>query len=128
MTGGADRLRFAMVEDEAFMAELINDMLTSCGADVEVFMLGADLLKHADLPHFKAIILDLSLPDIDGFDMLERLAATALNASILLMSGHAPSVLHAAKLYGHGMGLQMLGALSKPFTRDELLATLGLTR
>ena len=75
---------------------------------------------------FKAVILDLSLPDLDGFGLMENLAATTIGMSIVLMSGHDLGTLRAAKIYGNGLGLKMRGALSKPFTRYELLAALGL--
>lgn len=121
----AVRARFAIVEDEPFMAQLVSDMLVSSGAEVEIFELGAALLKSADLLKFKAIILDLSLPDIDGFELMENLAANTIGMSIVLMSGHDPGTLRAARIYGNGLGLKMRGALAKPFTKYEMLAALG---
>ena len=123
----ADRLRFAIVEDDPFMAQLVSDMLISAGADVEVFALGAELLKCAHLLQFKAIVLDLSLPDIDGFDLMDHLAEDTIGMSVVLMSGHGLSTVRAAKIYGNGIGLAMRGALTKPFTKDELFAALGLS-
>ena len=122
----ADRVRFAIVEDEPFMAQLVSDMLVSSGAEVEVFELGAEFLKSSDVLKFKVVILDLSLPDLDGFGLMENLAATTIGMSIVLMSGHDLGTLRAAEIYGKGLGLKIRGALSKPFTRYELLAALGL--
>ena len=119
-------MKFAIVEDDPFMAQLVSDMLTSAGIEVQVFMLGMDLLKSPDVLNFKAIILDLSLPDIDGFDLMDQLAAKYIGMSILLMSGHQLATVRAAQIYGNGVGLKMRGALTKPFTRDALLVTLGL--
>jgi FixJ family two-component response regulator len=110
------------------MAQLVSDMLSSGGVDVELFMLGADLLKHSDLCKFKSIILDLSLPDIDGFELMDVLAAQSPGMSIVLMSGHALATVRAAKIYGNGIGLNVRSALTKPFTSDELFAALGLPR
>ena len=127
MTAGLGRQRFAIVEDDPFMAELVSDMLSSGGGvDVSVFMLGEDLLKSDDLPNFKAVILDLSLPDICGFDLMDKLAADHLESAILLMSGHDLVTVRAAKIYGTGIGLKVRGAITKPFTKAELLAALGL--
>jgi CheY-like chemotaxis protein len=108
------------------MAQLVSDMLASGGADVEVFTLGTDLLKNRDLLKFKAIILDLSLPDMDGFEIMDRLADEALGVSLVLMSGHEIATVRAAELYGNGIGLKVGTVLRKPFTRDELLLALGL--
>jgi two-component system OmpR family response regulator len=126
MMATAERPRIAIVEDEPFMAQLVCDMLTFSGLDVDVFLSGADLLKCKDLHAFKTIILDLSLPDLDGFEIMDRLAAGAGSPSLLLMSGHDLSVVRAATVYGRGIGLQIRGALSKPFSRDDLIAALGL--
>jgi CheY-like chemotaxis protein len=94
---------------------------------VEVFALGTGLLQCAHLLQFKTLLLDLSLPDIDGFDLMDQLAAGKAGMSIVLMSGHNPDVLNAAQLYGSGLGLNMHAALGKPFTREALLATLGVS-
>jgi DNA-binding response OmpR family regulator len=115
-----------MVEDEPFMAELVSDMLSSGGVNFEVFHRGSDFLKSANLKEFTAVILDLSLPDIDGFDLMERLATEAGGMPMVLMSGHDLAVLRAAKIYGNGIGLNVRGVLTKPFTREELFISLGL--
>jgi two-component system OmpR family response regulator len=129
MTAGTlDRPLFAVVDDEPFMAELVSDMLTSGGAEVEVFPLGSDLLKSPRLAKFKAIVLDLSLPDIDGFEIMDRLAIDNIGLSIVLISGHDLAVVRAAKIYGNGIGMNTRAALTKPFTRDALFAALGLSQ
>jgi CheY-like chemotaxis protein len=122
-----DRPLFAVVEVEPFMAQLVSDMLASGGADVEIFPLGSDLLKSPRLTQFKTIILDLSLPDIDGFQIMDKLAEDTIGLSIVLISGHDLAVVRAATIYGIGMGLKMRAALTKPFTKDELFAALGLS-
>ena len=78
MTATAYRARFAIVEDEPFMAQLVSFMLVSSGAEVEVFELGAEFLKSADLLKFKAVILDLALPDLDGFGVMKDLATNTI--------------------------------------------------
>ena len=123
----AEPARIAIVDDDPWLAKLVSDMLISGGVVIEVFALGKDLLKSVNLPHFKTIILDLSLPDLCGFDIMDSLAAGSIGRSIVLMSGHDPAVIHAAKTYGHGVGLQVRAALGKPFSRDELFTALGLS-
>ena len=108
------------------MAQLVSDMVLSGGADVEVFTLGSDLLKSANLLYFKTIILDLSLPDIDGFDLMDKLARKSIDIPLALMSGHDQVVVRAARIYGNGLGLNMCGGLTKPFSKNELFAVLGL--
>ena len=116
----------AVVEDEPHMASLLSDMLASADIDVEVFHLAADFLKSTGLCEFRTVILDLSLPDIDGFDLMERIATMGLACSVVLISGHAPAALKAARLYGTALGLDVRAAFCKPFSRDELLMTIEL--
>lgn len=119
---------FAIVEDDPCMAEMVSAMLGSADVDVEVFPLGSALLKSPNLQWFKAIILDLYLPDIDGFELMNTLAADAEGMPMVLMSGQDLAVVRAAKIYGNGLGLRVRGALTKPFTKEELFASLGLLR
>lgn len=126
MSSGALRPQFAVVEDDSFMAQLVSDMLLSSVVGVEVFSGGAALLRSADLPHFKAFILDLSLPDIDGFEVMDALAARKIDAPIVLMSGHDSAILLAAKIYGTAIGLDVRGTLKKPFTQQDLFGVAQL--
>ena len=89
-------------------------------------MHGADLLNCPDLQDFASIVMDLSLPDLDGFDLLGQLSALKHKARILMVSGQSRAVLQASHLYGKALGLNVTGLLCKPFSRDELLIALNL--
>ena len=119
--------RFAIVEDEPAIAQLVNDMLLSSGAKVEVFTGSAAFLKSTNLLQFRSVVLDLSLPDVDGFELMEMLATKSKGMSVVLMSGHDIAIVRAAKVYGNAIGLNVRAALTKPFSRDELFAGLGLS-
>lgn len=126
MTAGTGHSRFAVVEDEPFMGALIQDMLAMQGREVALFERGLDLLTCPDLLQFQAILLDLSLPDIDGFDLMEKLAPLVPATPILLMSGHSRATVRAAELYAKGIGLSVCGYLCKPFSRGDLYLALGI--
>lgn len=68
------------------------------------------------------IILDISLPDISGYDVLEQLQASQKTATIpvILMTGHGTSYQDVR----HGMGLGADDYLIKPFTLDDLDAAI----
>jgi FixJ family two-component response regulator len=120
------RARVAIVDDDPLISQLITDMLSSLDVDVQVFAMGANLLKSATLQNVSAIILDLSIPDLDGFEIMDQLAIKKVGILVVLISGHESAVLHAAKLYGRGLGLNIRGAFAKPFTRADLIGALGL--
>ncbi len=126
MTRVLGRQKFAVVEDDPFMADVVGEMLSCGDIDVEIFALGAELFDSPNLMDFEAIVLDLTLPDMGGFDVMDKLADMSSSSSILVTSGHDPATLAAAKIYGRGIGLKVRGVLTKPFSRAELLAALGL--
>jgi FixJ family two-component response regulator len=126
-TYGTSRPCFAIVEDQTQMAQLVSDMLTSKDMDVEVFALGADLPKSLNLFKFKTVILDLSLPDIDGFLLMDKLVAVSFDTPILIISGHSQHIMEAAQLYADGVGLNVIGVLQKPFSSAQLYYALNLS-
>jgi EAL domain-containing protein (putative c-di-GMP-specific phosphodiesterase class I) len=70
------------------------------------------------------IVLDLQMPGEDGVSALRYLADTDVQAKIFLVTGMDERTIAAAEQYGLRRGLQVLGALQKPFEPDELLVRL----
>ena len=60
------------------------------------------------------ILLDLNMPELDGIEVLRRLAAANCQAKVCLMSGTAREVLEAARRLGVELGLEMVDPASKP--------------
>jgi len=122
----ADMVLVAIVDDDPSMIKLVRLMLSTSGVCSESFLAGAELFKSPALKKFDSIVLDLSIPDTDGFRVMDQLAGRNVKASIVLISGHDQAVLMAAKEYGGGIGLNLRGALSKPFSQQQLLGALDL--
>jgi EAL domain-containing protein (putative c-di-GMP-specific phosphodiesterase class I)/ActR/RegA family two-component response regulator len=70
----------------------------------------------------KFLILDLLMPSMDGVDVIQKLAERSCPASIILASGVDQRVLGAAKRAAVELGLDILGALTKPVRPSELHA------
>ncbi len=70
------------------------------------------------------VVLDLFMPDIDGIELIRFLGKRKSNASIILMSGVDKSVLYSAQELALELGLHLLGTMSKPFRKDELVVLL----
>ncbi len=66
------------------------------------------------------IVLDLTLPDIDGLEFLRRLAEEKYTGTIVLASGHDKSVLKSAKRLAEIHGLSVHAVLQKPYLPSEL--------
>lgn len=69
---------------------------------------------------FEIIVLDLSLPDVDGLEFIRRLAETNFSGSIIVASGHSPAVLQSAKRLAAYHGFAVLETLQKPFSPKQL--------
>ena len=110
-------MRALLVEDDTSTAESIEMMLRSDGYAIDVTDLGEDGLESGKLYDYDIIILDLMLPDIDGYEVLRRLRAARVHTPILILSG-------LSELDDKVKGLRF-GAddyLTKPFHKRELIA------
>src|SRR6201993_3429945 len=110
-------MRVLLVEDDSATAASIEMMLRAENFIVDTTDLGEDGLEIGKLYDYDIILLDLMLPDIDGYEVLRRLRAARVRTPILILSGLA-ELDH--KLKGLGFGADDF--LTKPFDRRELVA------
>ena len=110
-------MRILLVEDDSTTAQSIQLMLKSESYVCDTTDLGEDGLEIGKLYDYDIIILDLMLPDIDGYEVLRRLRAARVKTPILILSGlNEPD----AKIKGLGIGAD--DYLTKPFDKRELVA------
>src|SRR5450432_3899550 len=110
-------MRVLLVEDDPDTAESIALMLRSEKLVVDTTEFGEDGLEIAKLYDYDIILLDLMLPDIDGFKVLRRLRAARIDTPVLILTGRRG--LHS-KLKALGFGAD--DYMTKPFDKRELLA------
>jgi two-component system, cell cycle response regulator CtrA len=110
-------MRILLVEDDTATAKSIEMMLRSEGYVCDTTDLGEDGLEIGKLYDYDIILLDLMLPDIDGYEVLRRLRASQVRTPILILSGLAEL---DAKIKGLGFGAD--DYLTKPFDKRELIA------
>jgi two-component system cell cycle response regulator CtrA len=110
-------MRVLLVEDDSATAKSIDLMLQSEGFVVDTTDLGEDGLEIGKLYDYDIIILDLMLPDIDGYEVLRRLRAARVDTPILILSGLTEQ---ENKIKGLGFGAD--DYITKPFDRRELVA------
>jgi two-component system cell cycle response regulator CtrA len=110
-------MRVLVVEDDPLMSRTIETMLRAEGMVVDVTALGEDGLEIGKLYEYDIILLDLLLPDMDGYEVLRRLRSARIETPVLILSGlHEPD----KKIKGLGSGAD--DYLTKPFDRGELVA------
>jgi two-component system cell cycle response regulator CtrA len=110
-------MRVLHVEDDSATAQSIEMMLRSESYVCDTTDMGEDGLEIGKLYDYDIIILDLMLPDIDGYEVLRRLRAARVQTPILILSGLSGL---DDKIKGLGVGAD--DYLTKPFDKRELIA------
>src|ERR1051325_9680632 len=110
-------MRVLLVEDDTSTAKSIELMLKSEGYIVDMTDLGEDGLEIGKIYEYDIIILDLMLPDMDGYEVLKKLRAAKVETPILILSGLSEM---DNKIKGLGFGAD--DYLTKPFDKRELMA------
>ncbi|MFN5588939.1 MAG: response regulator transcription factor CtrA [Holosporales bacterium] len=113
-------MRVLLIEDDSSISKAIELMLTSAGMVVDVTDMGEEGLEIGKIYDYDAIVLDLGLPDMDGYDVLKRFRQAKVNTPVLILSGLAQP---SDKVKGLGFGADDF--ISKPFDRAELLARIN---
>ncbi|MBE6453222.1 MAG: response regulator transcription factor [Alphaproteobacteria bacterium] len=110
-------MRVLLVEDDYAISQSIETMLKKEGMIVDTTDLGEDGLEIGKLYDYDIIILDLMLPDMNGYEVLKNLRAAKVNTPVLILSGLSEP---DKKVKGLGFGAD--DYLTKPFDKSELLA------
>ncbi|HLZ68150.1 MAG TPA: response regulator transcription factor [Aliidongia sp.] len=110
-------MRVLIVEDDTATSATIELVLKAEGFICDTTDLGEDGLEIGKLYDYDIIILDLLLPDIDGYEVLRRLRAARVRTPILILSGLG-ELDHKIK----GLGFGADDFLTKPFDKRELVA------
>ncbi|MDO5573897.1 MAG: response regulator transcription factor [bacterium] len=108
--------RILIVEDEESIAELEKDYLELSGFEVEIENSGDTGLARALAEDFDLFILDLMLPNVDGFEICKQIRI-AKNIPIIMVSAKKDDI---DKIRGLGLGAD--DYITKPFSPSELVA------
>ena len=108
--------RILIIEDETSIAELEKDYLELSGFEVELEENGKKGLDRALGEDFDLLILDLMLPDMDGFEICRRFREVK-NTPIIMISAKKEDI---DKIRGLGLGAD--DYMTKPFSPSEMVA------
>ncbi len=116
---GQKKGRILLVDDDQEIGEVVVRFLQSEGYDIQHVTLGAEGLELVKREDFDLLLLDVSLPDVNGFEICRRLRSDphTEKLGILMLTGRG-SV--DAKVTGLASGAD--DYLTKPFDAQELLA------
>ncbi|MFD3993527.1 response regulator transcription factor [Streptomyces sp. NPDC058548] len=110
-------MRVLVVEDEAFLAEMIAEGLRRDALAVDIAADGLEALRKLQLGEYDVLVLDRDLPGMHGDDVCRRVVQQRLMTRVLMLTA-AGTVRDRVE----GLGLGADDYLAKPFAYDELLA------
>jgi DNA-binding response OmpR family regulator len=116
MTTGSAGPQLLLVEDEESIGTLVHDYLEKSGYRIEWVRSGEDALMSLDRVQPRLVILDIGLPDQDGFDVCRGIRARS-NVPILMLTARDEEVDRVA-----GLEVGADDYVTKPFSPRELAA------
>jgi two-component system OmpR family response regulator len=112
-------MRLLVVEDEAKFAAILRRGLAEEGHPTDIAGSGEDALWMSQVHDYDAIVLDVMLPQIDGFEACRRMRERGVSAPVLMLTARNSI---ADRVAGLDVGAD--DYLAKPFAFEELLARL----
>jgi DNA-binding response OmpR family regulator len=117
-TPPSSRPRLLVIDDDRKLCRLIADYLDPLGYDVATVHTGPEGVERATAEAWQAVILDLMLPGLDGFEVLKRIRRTS-DVPVLMLTARGDE---ADRIVGLEIGAD--DYLPKTFSTRELLARL----
>jgi DNA-binding response OmpR family regulator len=110
-----------VIEDDKIMGQMVADILTDVGFKVTTAANGMIALDKLKQKRIDFIVLDILLPELDGFEVYTRLQANPAtkNIPVMIISAWADE-----RNIGKASEMGIKHFLPKPFTEDELMYTI----
>jgi two-component system cell cycle response regulator CtrA len=110
-------VRVLLIEDDIGIARTVELVLAKDGVICDRVELGGDGLQLNKLYNYDLVILDIMLPDMDGYNVLKQLRHSRSDVPILILS-----TINTSEQKIRGLGFGADDFLTKPFDQEELLA------
>jgi FixJ family two-component response regulator len=108
-----------VVDDDISVREALEGLISFAGWRAETFASASEFLARQHIFAPSCLVLDVSLPDLNGLDLQERIAADRMDMPIVFITGHGdvPMTVRAMKAGA-------VEFLTKPFNDDVLLSAI----
>ena len=103
------------VDDNPAITELIQQGLTLIGYHVDVASTGEEALFKATTSNYSLVVLDLMMPDFDGFQVIDRLRQSGRDVPVLFLTAR-----NETQFKIRGLSLGADDYITKPFSLEEL--------
>lgn len=109
-------MQLLYVEDELTTAKIVGALLRQEGFVFDTVYCGRDAVKLAKSKNYDIVLLDIMLPDLDGYEVIARLRKADVDTPFLIQTG----LVDRARR-DDGVSLGVAEYLIKPFNKDELV-------
>jgi EAL domain-containing protein (putative c-di-GMP-specific phosphodiesterase class I)/DNA-binding NarL/FixJ family response regulator len=113
---GVAKARLLILDDDPYIGKMMQLIAEPVGLEARFVTRTAEFFEAVDDWHPTHIAIDLVMPEMDGVEVLVKLADRKCGAKIIITSGVGTRVLDAAARSANEHGLRIVGALSKPFS------------
>jgi signal transduction histidine kinase/ActR/RegA family two-component response regulator len=107
-----------LIDDQADLLQVVRTILEGKGFSVDTALSGREGVAMAEKTKYSAVLTDLGMPDITGWEVTQRVREQQPDTPVVLMTGWAADI-DAERLKEHRVD----ALLAKPFRTDQLLAT-----
>lgn len=123
MTKNEKQTKVLVVDDEPFVLKLLVRQLSSLGFQDIVScesVREAMSVMEADAPSVGLIFSDLQMPEVDGVEFVRHLVHSGYRGALVLVSGEDQRILQTVEKLAKARSLNVLGALHKPVSPEQL--------
>lgn len=116
-------MKTLLIDDDAFALKLLTRQLEGLGfKDIVACERGEEALAilRNGLDDIETVFCDLQMPQMDGVELIRHLARIGYSGFLVLVSGEDERILQTVERLATGHHLNLLGALQKPVTLDDL--------
>ena len=114
-----------LIDDEPELVTLLAEVVRRSGLSCDFYTHAAPFLERLHEIQADAIVtLDLMMPDIDGIEVMRKLAELDRPPRLILISGNDQGVLHSAEELGRVQNLCVLGSITKPLDMKRFIGLL----
>lgn len=110
-------MKIALIEDDVILSEIIYEFLIEKGFEVEAFYDGDEALESVLKNSFDLLLLDVNIPNIDGFEFLKTLREIKDTTPTIFITS-----LNSSKDLKYGFDIGADDYIKKPFDLEELEA------
>lgn len=121
-------MKSLILDDEKLTAQTIARMTSRLGCDAKFVDDPEGFFEIHEQWRPDVIVLDLKMPQMDGVEVIQKLAAMGTDAKLILASGGQPKLLELAEAAAREHGLSITGCLPKPFSSSVLAKIMADTR